>query len=166
MRNHYQSRMLKSFRESLNLTLSEFSKLLGDTTISSSYEQGRYEPHVQTFLRWRASAKQHGIEFSESLFFPEVKKEYQINSVAHSLKEFREQLHLTRLQLAKELEINDHTYARYERGDTNLLITTFCKIREYGRERGIELLFPEMKEKEMRATHRVFQKPELRICMS
>ncbi len=165
MRNHYQSKMLKSFRESLNLTLSEFSQLLGDTTISSSYEQGRYEPHVHTFLRWRASAKQHGIELSESLFFPEVKKEYQINSVAYTLKEFREYFNCSQQLMAKELGIAHRTYIRYENGESNLLITTFCKIREYGRERGIELLFPKMKEmEEQRVIHH--QKQELMMCRS
>ena len=169
MRNKQLGERLLKFRLSLNLTSTELSIKLGASSGQwSSYEQGRTEPHLQTFLRLRESIKQHGIEFSESLFFPQLQKDHQVNSVAYTLQGLRGQLNLSRLQMAQELGLNDHTYARYERGETDLLITTFCKIRKYGRERGIELLFPPSETKEMKTNNQELgfhQTPSLRVCL-
>ncbi len=47
------------------------------------------------------------------------------------LKELREQKKLTQIQLAKNLNLNNVTYGRYELGERQPDIQTLCQIADY-----------------------------------
>ena len=169
MKNKEQSRRLIEFRKSLGMTATEVSnKCSVSSGVWSQYESGRIEIHLQSFLRMKESANKYGIDLDEYLFCSEQKKELEINQITYllvySLKELREQLNLSQEIIATHCEVSHRTWGRYEREETDMLISTFIKIREYARINGLELVI-EKKAPLVILANECYKKPSLRLCL-
>ena len=153
MKNKEQIKILTEFRNSLGLSQTAIAKLLGiDSQLWSSYENGRREPTLALWLRMKDSAINNSIQLNESLFYSELKKEHdEISFATHSLIELRTHLGLSQGNIASNCGITYRTWGRYERGETELLASTYFKIRDYARQHGVDLQTPiiaeEKKEK-------------------
>lgn len=140
MKNKSQEKNLISFRNSLNMTALELSGKVGSNSGQwSHYENGRIAPKLNTFLRMKAIAKNNGIDFNESLFAKQEIQSQPSSKRVSSLKELREELKLSQPQMASELGLTLRTYGRYERSDTDILITTYLEIKNYALSKGIDL---------------------------
>lgn len=173
MKSRNQKLRLIEFRSSLGLTKLELSKLLGiDQEVWSHYETGGVEPRLSQWLKMKSSAEQNNIPLDKSLFYQESKKEdSEITFTTNSLLELRTHLGLSQEVIAKESGITYRTWGRYERGETELLASTYFKIRDYAQQRGIDLLPPSLvsikkaDKPQVIFANECFQKPSLRLCL-
>lgn len=161
---------LTEFRKSLGLSALELSTICGvDNDYWYYYERGKAETHLQSFLRMKELANQEGIDLDEYLFCEEQKKEVtglHFTEVS-SLRELRERLGLSQEAIAKACGITYRSWGRYERNDTDMLISTFIKIRDYARSCGIEWVAKsvEIKKNTGKVITEFYEKPSLRMCL-
>lgn len=169
MKGRQQKLRLIAFRNSLGLTRIELSKLLlVEYDTWGSYENGCSEPTLTFWLKMKSGADQNNIHLDESLFYQKVKKEdVGITFTATSLLELRAHLLLSQEAIAKECGITYRTWGRYERGESELLASTYFHIRDYARAHGVELLpfIKEVVDKIEVFEQECYVKPSLRLCL-
>lgn len=138
----------RSSSSSSHLTQIEFATLCGiDSAQLSNYEQNRHEPLAYIWLRMQDCAKEHGIDLQDSLIEESIK--FEVLSVKKtedkervlitSLKEARELLGKTQIEMAKECQVHHRAWGRYERGESDMGILTWLRIRNTFQHYGIEL---------------------------
>ena len=155
------------FRKSLGITALELATKCGlSSGALSQFESGRTEPHLQTFLKMKSKAQENGILLNKYLFCSEEKKERKEPLLKiTSLKELRLHLGLSQEEIAKECEVTLRSYGRYEREDTDMLISTFIKIRDYSRDNGFELVIEKKDSPLVIFANECYKKPSLRLCL-
>lgn len=140
-----QRRKIIEFRNKLGLNLSELSNKLGlDSSMFSGYELGRREPTLASWLRMKENAERNHLDLDESLFYQKKKKEEEkeVTFTTQSLLKLRLHLGLSQGEIAELCNITYRTWGRYERGESELLASTYFKIRDVARQRGVELKTP------------------------
>lgn len=140
-----QRRKIIEFRNKLGLNLSELSNKLGlDSSMFSGYELGRREPTLASWLRMKENAERNHLDLDESLFYQKEKKEEEkeVTFTTQSLLKLRLHLGLSQGEIAELCNITYRTWGRYERGESELLASTYFKIRDVARQRGVELKTP------------------------
>lgn len=169
MKGRKQKLRLLAFRKSLNLTQSELAALLSiKQAVWSHYELGHSEPTLTQWLKMKSSADYNNIILNESLFYQEVKKEdTEVTFTTTSILRLRTHLNLSQEVIAKECGITYRTWGRYERGESELLASTYFHIRDYAREHGVELLpfIKEVVDKIDVFVQECYVKPSLRLCL-
>lgn len=134
---------LISFRQQLGLNQREFAKVVGvDPATLAKYENDRYHPKYDQYLRMKQHAKLNGgIDLPDSLFTTETVASREPSAFAiNSLKELRIHWGFNQSEMAEFLGISFRTYGRYERGDSIPSATTWIKIKELARRRGVQLI--------------------------